>query len=171
MEYTRIEDLPREKLIELIADFSKNWLAMDGVWFQSVESKHGMAEAMEHDENAWARYTLIEANRIKKFLGLPDRPGLTGLARALRFRSYSPLNEDSVEVDGNILIYRVVSCRVQSARKNKGMPFHPCKSVGIIEYSGFAAAIDDRITAQCVSCYPDITDDSAACVWKFTLNE
>lgn len=171
MDYTRIEELPREKLLELIADFSKNWLAMDGVWFQSIESKFGMAEAMEHDENAWAKYTVIEANRIKRFLDLPERAGLSGLARALRFRSYSPLNRDSVEIHGNTLTYKVVSCRVQSARKRKGLEFHPCKSVGVIEYSGFALAIDERITAQCVSCYPDITDDSCACVWSFTLNE
>ncbi|HNX60409.1 MAG TPA: DUF6125 family protein, partial [Spirochaetota bacterium] len=44
-----------------------------------------------------------------------------------------------------------------------------CKSVGIIEYSGFAKTIDDRIDCRCESCYPDITDDSASCIWEFTL--
>ena len=36
----------------------------------------------------------------------------------------------------------------------KQMEYHPCKSVGIIEYSGFAKTIDERITCECLSCYP-----------------
>ena len=38
--------LTKEELIKLIEAYSKNWLAMDGVWFQSIERKFGMDEAM-----------------------------------------------------------------------------------------------------------------------------
>ncbi len=62
-------------------------------------------------------------------------------------------------------------CFMQSACKRKGMEFHPCKSVGIIEYRGFARAIDDRITIGCVGCYPEMTDENWCCTWKFTINE
>lgn len=62
----------KDELIELIEIYSKNWLAMDGVWFQSVERKLGMDEAMYHDAEAWKRFTVIEAKRIKEFLKLPD---------------------------------------------------------------------------------------------------
>lgn len=48
-----LESLSRDQLLELIAIYSKNWLAMDGVWFQSVERKYGMEEAMYHDVEAW----------------------------------------------------------------------------------------------------------------------
>lgn len=47
-----LESLSRDQLLELIAIYSKNWLAMDGVWFQSVERKYGMEEAMYHDVEA-----------------------------------------------------------------------------------------------------------------------
>lgn len=66
-------------------------------------------------------------------------------------------------------MYRVVTCRVQDARKRKGMTYHPCKPVGLIEYSGFAATIDDRIETEVLSCHPDVTDESCNCMWKFTL--
>ena len=169
LEYESIAELPKDKLLELIGEFSKNWLAMDGVWFQSIEEKYGMDEAMEHDAAAWARYTVIEANRIKRFLGLPECGGLDGLGQALRFRMYAPLNQDSIEIEGDTLIYRVHACRVQAARARKGMAFHPCKSVGMIEYAGFARTIDGSIETECLSCYPDLTDGRYACVWKFTL--
>ena len=159
----------KEELIELIEIYAKNWLAMDGVWFQSIERKRGMQEAMEHDEQAWRRFTVIEARRLKAFLKLPERAGIEGLARALRLRFYAHLNRDRLEIDGDTLTYTAVDCRVQTARTRKGMPLHPCKSVGIIEYSEFAKAIDERLTCECISCHPDVTDDSCCCKWRFTL--
>ncbi len=149
--------------------YSKNWLAMDGVWFQSVERKCGMDEAMYHDAQAWKRFTVIEAQRIKSFLGLPERAGVEGLAQALRLRFYANLNEDRIEQDGNTLLYSAVHCRVQTARERKGMPLHPCKPVGLIEYEGFAKTIDDRFRCECLSCYPEVTDSTCCCKWKFIL--
>ena len=55
MSYTK------EELIELIEIYSKNWLAMDGVWFQSIEKKFGMDEAMYHDTQRSTGFTVIEA--------------------------------------------------------------------------------------------------------------
>lgn len=40
-----LSSLTKEELIKLIEAYSKNWLAMDGVWFQSIERKFGMDEA------------------------------------------------------------------------------------------------------------------------------
>jgi len=90
-----ISNLDKEELLKLIEIYAKNWLAMDGVWFQSIEDKFGMQEAIEHDENAWRRFTVIEANRIKEFLKLPEQAGLKGLAKALKYRMYANINEDA----------------------------------------------------------------------------
>ena len=146
-----IRSLSKEKLIQLIEDYSKNWLAMDGVWFQSVERTNGMDAAMYHDTEAWKRFTVIEAQ--------------------LRF--YANLNESDIIRDDaqQVLIYRTRECRVQRARERKNMPFHPCKSVGEIEYAGFARTIDDRITCECISCFPDVTDATCCCAWRFRLEE
>ena len=71
-----LDSLSREELIELLGIYSKNWLAMDGFWFQSVERKLGMDEAMFHDVEIWKRFTVTEAKRIKAFLKLDEHPGL-----------------------------------------------------------------------------------------------
>lgn len=162
--------LDKEQLVDLIEMHSKNCLALDGVWFQSIETAKGMDEAMLHDANAWGRFTVIEARRIKRLLGLGGHPGLDGLERALCYRFYANLNEHGFERDGDRLVYTMHKCRVQAARERKGMPFHPCKPVGIIEYTGFAQTIDDRISCKCLSCYPDVTDESCCCKWEFTLS-
>ena len=63
-----LDDLTREQLTELLEIYSKNWLAADGIWFQSVEKKHGMEEAMYHDVEIWKKFTVVEALKLKKFL-------------------------------------------------------------------------------------------------------
>lgn len=166
-----LASLSREELLELVDVYSKNWLALDGLWFQSVEGALGMDAAMAHDEAAWRRYTEIEARRIRDFLKLGPRPGLQGLKRALETRMYANLNRQSFVLEGNTLTFSVLECRVQAARSRKGMPLHPCKRVGLVEYAGFARVIDDRIRCECVRCYPDAPDGAVACRWRFTLEE
>ena len=80
-----MESLSRDQLLELLSIYSKNWLAMDGVWFQSVERKFGMDEAMYHDVEAWKRFTVTEARRIKRFLNLRSIPAWTGWQRPCGF--------------------------------------------------------------------------------------
>lgn len=169
MGYDKISRFSKEELIDLCGIYAKNWLAMDGVWFLSVEGKYGMEDAIEHDENAWRLYTVSEAKRIREFLKLPDRAGLAGLKAALSLRMYALLNEDEFIESENTLIYRMTACRVQDARLKKGLPFHPCKRVGLVEYGGFAQEIDPRIQTEVLSCYPDMTDETCRCSWKFTL--
>ena len=164
-----LEKMSHEELIQLIRIYSKNWLAMDGAWFQAVEKSRGMDEAMLMDSEAWKVFTVAEARRIKKFLNLPEQAGLDGLAKALEIRFYANVNNGEIITENNTLIYKNTECFVQTARKRKNMEYHPCKSVGIIEYSEFAKVIDNRISCECISCYPDITDDSCCCAWKFTL--
>ncbi len=167
----RLMALPKEALAELVTIYAKDWLAMDGVWFQSVEKAYGMDAAMRHDIAIWERFTVIEALKIKKFLRLPEEAGLDGLEKALRFRLYAHINDDEILREEGSLIYRTLSCRVQHAREAKGMPFHPCRAVGLVEYGGFARTIDRRIRCECLSCYPEVTDTTCHCAWKFTIDE
>ena len=57
------------------------------------------------------------------------------------------------------MVYRVKTCRIQHARRKKGLPDFPCKCVGIIEYSLFAKTIDERFDTEVISCHTDITNE------------
>lgn len=166
-----LSEMTREQLIELLQITAKDLIAIDGTWFQSIEAEQGMDSAMEHDCAAWERFVPSEAKRLKAFLSLSDNCGLEGLAKALPLRCTSIANEWDMnwEDDGNTLVFRVTKCRVQAARLRKGMTFHPCKSAGQVEYKGFAKAIDKRINCECLSCYPEITDETCSCAWRFTI--
>lgn len=164
--------MPEEKLNELKKAVAVNWLANDGVWFQTVEFTKGMNDAKRCNDSAWAQFSPFEAWSIKRFLGLPEKPGLDGLRRALDFRLYAAINKQSIENDSpDSFIFRMNDCRVQSARKRKNLDDYPCKSGGLVEYSTFAEAIDSRIKTECIACPPDPHPEEWFCSWKFTLKE
>lgn len=164
--------LSREELVELVRAYAKNVVAIDGVWFQAVEGSQGMDDAMRYNNEAWQRFPVSDARRVKALLGLGERPGLEGLAKALPLKFNSIANHADLRfLDDGSLLYRVLDCRVQTARMRKGMPLHPCKITGTYEFEAFSRTVDDRIRCECASCYPDVSDDGCSCAWRFTIPE
>lgn len=162
--------LPRETLQQLVEALGVNWLANDGIWFQAVERRFGMVDAKRCNDTCWGRFSPFEAVRIKQLLGLPDNGGLPALRAAIAFRLYATINVQSFEdLDDGSLVFRMDACRVQVARKRKGLADYPCKSAGLVEYPYFARAIDPRIRTTCVACPPDPHPEGWYCAWKFSL--
>lgn len=171
------EDIPapmlkmdKETLTNLRKAVAANWLANDGVWFQSVEFSRGMNDAKRCNDSAWAQFSPFEAWSIKRLLDLPEKPGLEGLKKALNHRLYAYINEQSFEEESeNSFVFKMNDCRVQSARKRKGLDDYPCKSGGLVEYTTFAEAIDARIKTECIGCPPDPHPEEWFCAWRFTI--
>lgn len=167
-----LEKLTREELINYIEDLSKNWLAIDGTWFQVAEREYGLERAIELDVEQWKRFTVIEAKRIMKSFNIPKNGGIPALAKALKFRVYANINvQEIVEVTENRCVFRMNNCRVQFARKSRCLPDFPCKPVGVIEYGDFAKTIDPRIETKCICCPPDSHPENYYCAWEFTLKD
>jgi Family of unknown function (DUF6125) len=167
-----INEMSREELRGLLRDAALNWLAHDGLWFRAVEDAHGLETAMELDRKAWEQFTVIEAKRIMRRLGLAPGGGIEALVRALSFRLYAHVNVQEVaEVTAARCLFRMKNCRVQEARQRQGLADFPCKSVGLVEYAGFARAIDPRIETRCLVCPPDPHPADSWCAWEFTIPE
>jgi len=165
-----LEGLSKEELIRIIVDDAKNWLAHDGLWFQAVEKSHGMDAAMDADREAWRQFTVIEAKRIMERLGMKPGGGIPALVECLKHRLYARLNlQDVIDQSESRVVFRMLDCRVQSARKRKGLDDFPCKSVGLVEYAEFARAVDPRIKTNCLACPPDHHPESYWCAWEFVL--
>ncbi|MCK4679122.1 MAG: hypothetical protein KAT48_13390 [Bacteroidales bacterium] len=165
-------NLSDEQLQSLKESLAVNWLVNDGVWFQAVEFSRDMNDAKRCNDSCWGQFSPFEAWSIKQFLGLPENSGLDGLKRALNFRLYATVNKQSiVEETPSGFVFQMNNCRVQAARKRKGLDDYPCKSGGLVEYTTFVEAIDSRIKTECIACPPDKHPDDWYCAWKFSLNE
>lgn len=164
-----LEGLPSEELISLIEDGAKNWLAMDGLWFLAVEERFGLETAIELDRAVWERFSPLEARRILKRRAIAPDGGLPALAEALRYRLYSRINEQEIRwTNRGTLVLEMKTCRVHEARERDGRPPFPCRSVGLVEYSTFAHAVDPRIQSRCVGCPPS-RPAGAWCAWEFMM--
>ncbi len=162
-------NMPKKKLIALIDAMAANWIANDGIWFQTVENRQDMYTSKRCNDTCWTRYSPLEAKMIKSFLHIPEQGGLEGLEKALGFRLYARLNKQAIERKGKDLIFKMVTCRVQDARKRKGLEDYPCKSAGLVEYRAFAETIDSRIKTECLGCPPDKHPEEWTCAWQFYL--
>lgn len=163
-----ISELSREQLLKLLDIYAKNWAAHDGCWFLAAEEKYGLETAMQLDAASWERFAPIEAERIKKGFEIPDDGGLPALEQALNLRMYSLANRQEVVRTGeNELELRMIECRVQQARRRKGLQDFPCKLVSVIGFPGFARAIDPAIETECLACPPDPVGEGY-CRWRFT---
>jgi len=164
---TPLQDDCKEELM----DAAKNWIAMDGLWFQAVEQEYGMDAAVLLDKKVWNQYAVTEARRIKKRLNLPEPGGLDALEIAFTNRLFTHVNETEIlRPDKKSLVVTTKTCRVQAARERKGMPLFPRRSVGMVEFPVFGRTIDPRVTTECLSCPPERKEGTPYCSWKFTLD-
>ncbi|MHA1229401.1 MAG: DUF6125 family protein [Candidatus Helarchaeota archaeon] len=167
-----LENLTKQELIQIIIDNAKLWLAHDGLWFQAVESNFDIETAMKLDAEAWKKFTVIEAKRIMKRLNMEPGGGIPNLIKALKYRLYAYINKQEViDITDKSCTFRMNNCRVQEARKRKGLQDFPCKSVGIVEYTYFAKTIDPRIKTKCIACPPDPHPEEFYCAWHFYIEE
>jgi hypothetical protein len=168
MNFKSIQNLTKTELAGLLEDAALNWLALDGLWFQAVENKFGTEEAAGCGQSAIAQYSEMEAKRIVRRFNI-TQSGIPALMQALRLRLYHLINrQDFIEVSENRCVFRMLECRVQGARKKKGLPDYPCKTVGLSEYSYFARAIDPEIQTRCIACPPDNHPEEFWCAWEFS---
>ena len=168
MEHLR--DLSREDLLKLIDIHAKSWLAHDGCWFLAAEERYGQEAAIYLDTRACELFSPVEARRIMRAFQISEGGGLDALEKALGYRLYTTVNPQLVErPNGNTLVFKMLDCRVQNARRRKGLPDFACKPVGLVEYTKFAEAVDPRIRTRCLQCPPDRTEGSGyVCGWEFT---
>jgi hypothetical protein len=165
------EAMSREELLRSLEMFAKNWLAHDGSWFLAAEERLGMQAAIDLDARSWERFAAAEARRIMTSFDISPGGGLPALEKALNLRMYSLINAQHVEwsSDGRKLRFFMDVCRVQEARRRKGLPDFPCKAVGLVEFDTFARTIDPRIRTTCLHCPPD-APKAKYCGWEFRLD-
>ena len=169
---TAFDSMSREELLKALEMFAKNWLAHDGCWFLAAEERFGIDTAIDLDTRSWAQFAGIEARRIMSTFDIAASGGLAALEKALGLRMYGVINAQHAEVaeDDRCLRFTMDVCRVQEARRRKGLADFPCRSVGIVEFSTFAKTVDARIQTTCLHCPPE-APEGKYCAWEFRLEE
>lgn len=163
-----MDSMSREDLIRYIEILSKNFMTLDGHWFLGVEEKFGLDAAIELDRQAWERYAVAEAKRIKDLLGIGEAT-LYDLERAVHLICFSPASGVRTEILPGRLVMCVTKCRPQYARKRDGRGEFACKPVGLAHLSAFAKALNQDFETRCIYAPPDKHPEGEWCRWEFKI--
>ena len=162
-----LERLPKETLIELIKMYSRNWLTMDGLWFTGVEDRYGEKAAIEMDVRMWEIGSRIEAERVKKILGL--EPGLENVIRAIDFLSVSYSFGYEYEISDNRVLWTCLHCLPQETRLRMGKSEFACQATCDACFKNIIDVIDPMVRLRCIFCPPGPRPADAWCQWEFSL--
>jgi len=166
-----LEALTKKELLNVIEMFSKNWLTLDGLWFTLVEDKYGLEAALDLDLKMWQRNALIEARRIKKYMGI-EGGGIKGVLKAFRFMTFDPSMPFEYSMDGLDQAYLwITSCRPQEGRIKAGKEPFPCKPMGYACYETLVNTIDPGVKVESIFCPPDSHPSDIWCKWKLTYSK
>ena len=172
MKRVKLEELPRETLIELARMYARNWQTLDGLWFGNVEAQYGLEAAVKLDLKNWERQSVVEAARIKKILKL-NEGGLPSVLKVLSLMSWqlvSPIFDLEEESTQKIVFY-YPRCPVQEGRKRQGKQEFPCKAMKLLLLSSIAKVVEPRAAVKCLTCPPDSHPDKFWCKWELTMKE
>jgi len=164
-----LDTLSKEELVKYAELLSKNLLTLDGYWFLGIEDRLGIEAAIDMDRQAWEKYGVSEARRLKAFLNITEG-SLEDLEKAVQLLAYAPASDLTVDRTPKRLVLTFRSCRPQSARARSGRGEFACKPVGMAHLSAFAKEINPRFKLKCLYCPPDERPPGSWCSWEFSLD-
>lgn len=164
------EHLSPDTLRELACMYARNWQTLDGLWFGNVEAEFGLDAATRIDLRNWERQSVVEAERIKRVLGLLEG-GLANVLRVLSFMSWqvaSPgfrIDEQTAER----IVFSYPRCTVQEGREKRGKAEFPCRTMKTLLLGNVARVVEPRARLACLLCPPGPHPEDAWCRWDLKL--
>ena len=143
---------------------------MDGLWFSSVECKHGFDTAFALDMEVWRRVSLIHGRRLVKLFAIrKDNP----IRAFVELVQSDPLKfawkSEIVMLNDNKAVLRRMVCPPQEARLRAGKSTFPGDAICLTMYTSYAEVIDPRIKATCLTHPPCAPRPGCWCEWQFQI--
>ncbi len=166
-----LDKMPKAKLLELFFLHIKNLWRVDGLYFLGIEEKFSTDEATEIDARCWQIIGKLEARDLIEKLRLGER-NIENLMLALRNTSWALYQiEKDFAADVYEGVLRVIRCRTQETRVNKGLCEFPCRKVRLGYLQSFANEFNPKIKVICKTCPPKKHPKNLWCEWEFTLRK
>ncbi len=165
-ENEAFEAMSKPQLIELLKLYAQLLLTVDGLWFMGTEKAKGVEDAVKYDKEVWRLFGTLEANRMKKFLGMDSIATLEDVCKIVLLSPMWVSVGPKAEIKDGKCFLSVTNCHPQKARAKMGLGELPCKSMGIAYFEGFAPALNPKLKYRCVFCPPDQHPENEWCKWE-----
>ncbi len=164
-------DLPKEKLVELIDMWVRNYWTKQNYWIVFTERDFGSETAARLDGEIWEKTGRAQAYRLKRILNLGD--DVESLATVLKFCAAQWVNSgfewEFLEITDRKLVFRVNKCPMGTYRKANNLPLFPCKIGSPPLYEAIAHAVNEKFKVTCLHAHPDEPIENVMCEWEFVL--
>lgn len=170
----RLKEIGIKSLLKLLFLQIRNIWRVDGLYFQGIEKDFGVENARDIDKDVWRILAKIEARDLKRIMDVTDVNDIEVFMNILLNTSwalYQTEKEYLVNDDMRRGVFKVVSCKVQEARIEKGLDIFPCKEVRYSYLKSFAEELNPSIKVDIMSCPPDKKPLDYWCGWKFSLKD
>lgn len=164
-----LSSLTKQKLTDLLLLHVRSIFRVDGLYFLGIEEKSGVEAATLIDKNCWKTMGSIEAHELKKLIEkahylIPD------IMHLLQYTSWFLNHQNKeMEVSDRKGVFRVVHCRTQLARMQKGLSEFPCRDVRYEYLKAFVTELNPQVNVTCQTCPPDRHSKDYWCEWELTV--
>ncbi|MDR2162461.1 MAG: L-2-amino-thiazoline-4-carboxylic acid hydrolase [Clostridiales Family XIII bacterium] len=163
-------ELPKGTLADMVSMWINNYWANQNYWITYVERDFGQQDAERLDGEIFRRTAKIQAQSLKKLLGLGD--DMHTLAFVLKHitTQWPPAGFDWAidEVTDERVIFHVNSCPMGTYRKGQGLEVFRCKEISEPLYDAMVKAVNPRMKAVCTHAHPDEAVEGLMCSWEVT---
>ena len=165
-ETEAFEAMSKPQLIELLRLYARLLLTVDGLWFMGTEKVKGVDDAIKFDKEVWRQFGALEANRMKKFVGMDSIKTVEDVCKIVLLSPMWVSMGPKAEIQNGRCFLSVTNCHTQKARIRQGLGEFACKSVGAAYFEGFAPALNPNLKYRCVFCPPDQHLENEWCKWE-----
>lgn len=131
------------------------YVAIDGLWFMSVEKAHGYDEALKMDLEVWSSWVQILCKRIKRVTGI-EGDDLLSIVKVIKLASEIEGSDfEVVEMGDNRAVLRCANCRWYENLKKAGRTDRvPCDEIEEAIWPSFAKALNPKMQVKQLKSMP-----------------
>ncbi len=155
--------MTKEEIIDYIEVCNKNFWSLQNNWMANVTMKYGSEAAAELDEMLWAKWSAVEAHRLKKLWNLGGT--LKDVTKVLTFSMAAEEGPEGgySELTDKRAVYKITHCPMQKARVAAGWPELDCKPAFVAMWKAIIQVINPEIRLVEVHAPPDPHTDDDWC--------
>jgi hypothetical protein len=160
-------ELPKETLADMVSMWINNYWANQSYWVSFVERDFGQESTERLDGEIFKRTAKIQAQALKKLLGLGDDMRTMAFVLKHITTQWPPAGFDWEidEVTDERVVFHVNACPMGKYRKAHGLEVFRCKRIAPLLYDAVVKAINPRMKAICTHAHPDEPVEGLMCSW------
>ena len=169
----KASDFSPDKLIDLIALYSKLYLALDGFWYLTVKERVGNNEALACNSRTWEKFCRYEMAKITELLNISGSDVITFL-KGMQILPWFQNVKYKIEIrNQHSAVLTITYCPTLESleKEGTGREREICKLSEPLLFKHYASFFNPDIKVKCLKSPPRKRKAEICCQWEFTCDK